>query len=54
LILRALIYALGVFFLTGVIALVVAGIIKLIYMAVHRGEVKKKEAEKVDAKPATD
>ena len=52
-ILRALIYSIGIFFLTGIIALAVAGIIKLIYMVVHRGKAKKKEAEKVDAKPVT-
>jgi hypothetical protein len=54
LVLRALVYALGVFFLTGIIALAVAGIIKLIYMAVHRGETKKKEVEKIEAKTLTD
>jgi hypothetical protein len=38
---RALLYAVFVLVLTGVIALVVAGIIKLLYRAVHRGENKK-------------
>ncbi len=51
-ILRALIYAIGVFALTGLIALIVAGIILLLYKIVRRSETKK-ELAKLEAKPVT-
>ena len=49
-ILRALLYAVGVYVLTAVLALLVAGIIKLIYMIVHKGE-SKKENKKLEESP---
>jgi hypothetical protein len=50
-ILRALIYSIGVFALTTVISLIVAGIIKLLYKSIHRNEVKA-ENKNPEAKPA--
>jgi hypothetical protein len=51
-VLRSLIYAIAVFVLTGFIALVVAGIIMLLYKTVRRSEAKK-ELTQVEAKPAS-
>ncbi len=48
-ILRALIYAIGVFALTALIALIVAGIILLLYKIVRRSETKN-ELAKLEAK----
>jgi uncharacterized protein involved in exopolysaccharide biosynthesis len=50
-ILRAFIYCLGVFALTAVISLIVAGFIKLLYKSVHRSEVKT-ENKNSETKPA--
>lgn len=44
-VLKSLIFAVFVFVLAFIIALAVAGIIKLIFLAVHRGEAKKTEAK---------
>ncbi len=51
-ILRALIYAIVVFALLGLISLMVAGLILLLYKIVRKGEVKK-ESAKLEAKPAS-
>ena len=50
-ILRALVYALAVFVMTGIISLVVAGIILLLYRMVRRNDTRK-AADKAEAKPA--
>lgn len=44
-VLKSLLFAVFVFVLAFIISLAVAGIIKLIYMAIHRGEAKKTEAK---------
>ena len=50
-ILRSLLYAVGVYVLTAIVSLLVAGVIIIIYKIVHRDNVKKQE-DKVEIKPA--
>jgi hypothetical protein len=50
--LRALLYALAIFVALGVIAMVVAAIMRLMYAVLHRGEKKAKSENKVEAKAA--
>ncbi len=44
-VLKSLLFAVFVFVLAFIISLAVAGIIKLIFMAVHRSEARKTEAK---------
>ncbi len=44
-VLKSLVFSVFVFVLAFIISLAVAGIIKLIFMAVHRSEAKKTEAK---------
>jgi hypothetical protein len=46
--LRALIYAVAIFVALGIIALIVAGIMKLLYSSVHRSE--KQAPDSVETK----
>ena len=47
-VLRALLYALAVFVALGVIAMIVAAIMKLMYSAIHRNEAKAKPENKAE------
>jgi hypothetical protein len=49
-VLRSLIYSVAIFITLGIIALLVAGIMKIIYSMVHKGEKKVKEVNKSEAK----
>ncbi len=51
---RALIYSIAVFVALGIIALIVAGIMRIIYSIVHRGEKKIKEESPAVPKPASE
>jgi hypothetical protein len=50
-VLRAFIYALAVFASLALISLIVAGIMRLLFSIVHRGE-KRPGPDKPEAKPA--
>ena len=49
-VLRAFIYAVAVFAMLAVISLIVAGIMRLLYSIVHKGEKKDKSGNKAEAK----
>jgi hypothetical protein len=49
-VLRSLIYAVAIFITLGIIALLVAGIMKIIYSIVHKGEKKGKAENESEAK----
>jgi hypothetical protein len=49
-ILRSILYSVGVYVLLFIIALVVAGIIRILYLLVHKSEPKKAVENKVEAK----
>ena len=47
--LRALLYAVAIFVALGLISLIVAGIMRLLYSIVHKGEKKDKSENKAEA-----
>jgi hypothetical protein len=50
---RALIYAVAVFVALGIIALIVAGVMKLLYTMVHKSETRTKNNTVIENKSIT-
>jgi hypothetical protein len=51
--LRALLYAVAIFVALGIISLLVAVIMRILYSILHKGEKKGTDANKVEAKAAS-